>query len=361
MSALFFSRGRGSGHAIPDMAIADDLAALEPDIHLRFVSYGTGASTLAAHGRALIDLDLPDRNPVWETLIRCAALLGELQPDLVISHEEFVALVAARMTGIPAVFITEWFGSAEDPQTQTLAYADEIVFIEEEGIFDEPPYIEGKVYYAGPVLREFAYGRRDRDRARQELGIPQDAITILVAPGGWATEEREPIAELLMPAFDALKSPRKRLVWLAGTDYELLNERFGGRPDVLVKERDWQIDRLMVASDMAITKANRVTLRELAALGIPSISISHGHNRIDDALIERLETNTPLDARTAHPRMLATAMREALNRARYGVPGELDGAPPRSDGARLAAQRIAHHIDRARAARGVASLARIEQ
>lgn len=64
---LFFSRGRGHGHDMPDMAIADELAKLRNDIDLKFVSYGTGAKTFVAHGRPVIDLDLPDRNPIWKT------------------------------------------------------------------------------------------------------------------------------------------------------------------------------------------------------------------------------------------------------------------------------------------------------
>ena len=38
----------------------------------------------------------------------------------------------------------------------------------------------------------------------------------------------------------------------------------------------------MVASDVAITKGNRNIVVELAALGIPSVSLADGLNRIDD-------------------------------------------------------------------------------
>ena len=40
---LFFSRGRGRGHAIPDMQIAKELERQDSEIEIRFVSYGTGA------------------------------------------------------------------------------------------------------------------------------------------------------------------------------------------------------------------------------------------------------------------------------------------------------------------------------
>ncbi len=345
---LFFSRGRGHGHAIPDMAIVDELFKLQDDIDLRFVSYGTGARTFAQHGRPLIDLELPDTNPLWATAVRAGSLIREIQPSLVISHEEFAVLPLAKIFGIPTVFITEWFSDAESLPMQALEFADEIIFIEDEGIFEESPSVEGKVYYTGPVLRSFSYGRADRERARKELGFPQDASVILVVPGGWATEEKEPIYDLLLAAFDRLRVPHKLLVWLAGSDYATLRERLAGREDMQVKEYDWQMDRLMAASDIAITKANRITLKELAALGIPSISISQGRNPIDDVLIERIPTNTTLDARTVTPRMLAASIAESLKQARDQVE-PLPAGPPDNPGARFAAQRLAGYIEKLKA------------
>jgi UDP-N-acetylglucosamine:LPS N-acetylglucosamine transferase len=346
-SVLFFSRGRGHGHAIPDMAIADELARLRPGTDLRFVSYGTGAATFRAHGRIVIDLEMPDDNPLWRTVIGAGELIAATQPRLVISHEEFAALPVARIFGVPTIFITEWFSDPEHQQMQALVYADHVICIEEPGIFDEPPCVEGKVFYAGPVVRRFEYSRADRGRARRELGLAQDATLILVVPGGWATEQREPIFDLVVPAFDALKAPDKVLVWMAGEDCEMLRERLDGHEDVIVKDRDWQIDRWMVASDLAVTKANRVTLRELAALGIPSVSISHGHNPVDDVLIERISTNTPLDARTVNSRMLARTILDILREASEEKPPveAADSPPAASEGAELAARRLAHHID----------------
>ncbi|MGH9397771.1 MAG: hypothetical protein ACRD18_13085 [Terriglobia bacterium] len=126
----------------------------------------------------------------------------------------------------------------------------------------------------------------------------------------------------------------------------MLTERFGRRSDVIVKEHDWQMDRLMVASDLAITKANRITIKELAALGVPSISISHGLNPIDDMLIERIPTNTTLDARTVSRKMLAAAMVDILKENVNRIPDPADGQPPESKGAALAAQHLARTIEK---------------
>lgn len=342
---LFFSRGRGYSHAIRDIQIADALTKFRGDVDLRFVSYGSGAQALAEHHQPLIDLEMPDDNPFWPTATKAGELIDLIRPELVIAHEEFVVPPVAKMFGVPTIFITDWFCEPDDLTMEALSFADEIIFIGEDGIFEEPPEIAGKVFYAGPVLRRFAYGLADRSRARREMDFPEKAVIILVLPGGWATEEREPVWDTVIPAFESLKIPDKLLVWIAGNDFELLTHRAAKYESVIIKERDWQLDRLMVACDVAITKGNRGTVRELSSLGIPSISMSHGNNPIDDTYLNCISTNTALDARTVTRKLLINSILDAL---RDGVPDQSPGAAAalnsRESGAALAARRIAGRI-----------------
>lgn len=290
---LFFSRGRGRGHAIPDIEIVKELQKKSDDIDLRFVSYGTGARTIEEFGFPLIDLGLPEENSLTDTLVLAGKLIGWLQPDLVVSHEEFAVLPAAKIFDKPAVFLTDWFVEPERITMATLRYADEILFLDEPGIFEEPPYVKGKVTYIGPILRRFEYTKKDRNRAREELGLPRDAMVVAVLPGSW-TEERVPSYDLVMGAFDLLDRDPKRLIWVAGADYEMLREKTAGREDILVIERDWKIERIMVACDVAVTKANRKTLLELDHLGIPTVTLSHGSNPIDELRASRLSSTRTL-------------------------------------------------------------------
>src|SRR5438876_10903298 len=117
---IFFVRGRGHGHAIPDMAIADELAKLRNDIQVTFVSYGTGAATLIQHERPVVDLQMPDSNSLWETVVRAGQVISQMRPVLVVSHEEFAVLPLAKLFDVPAVFITEWFIDPEDLLMQAL-------------------------------------------------------------------------------------------------------------------------------------------------------------------------------------------------------------------------------------------------
>ncbi|MEZ5354591.1 MAG: hypothetical protein R2762_18315 [Bryobacteraceae bacterium] len=294
---LFFTRGRGRGHAIPDMEIAREIDALTTGAEIRFVSYGTGAQTLEAHGVPHIDLGLPDRNPINETIILAGRLTGWLNPDLVVAHEEFPALPAAKIFDKPTVLITDWFTDPAKYSMTTLRLADRILFLDDPGIYEEPEWVRGRVDYLGPVVRKFRYARADRERAREELHIPAEAFVVAMLPGSWR-EASAPAMELVLGAFDMLRDPVKRLVWLAGEDGGLIRERTAGRTDVDVRGYEPEIDRIMVAADVAVTKGTRKTLFELGSLGVASVSLDCSDNPIDRVRARRFEGNEALAADT---------------------------------------------------------------
>ena len=307
---LFFTRGRGRGHAIPDIAIVRELEQLRPDIQVRFVSYGTGAVTFAAHGIPCIDLQLPDQNSIAATTVLAGRVIAALSPDMVVAHEEFSAMPVAKIFGLPTVMITDFFTGPGMLSMESLWYADRVLFLARRGFHVEPPSVRGKVKYLGPALRPFTYRRRDRRRARAELGLAADGAVITVLPGSW-TEAMAPAYEAVVTAFDRLKQPSKHLVWLAGTDEHLLKKLVSARRnDISVLGTDWQIDRLMVASDLVITKANRMTVIELASLGIRTLSLSYGLNPVDEQCVAGLEANETI----AIGDLTAGRLRQALAR-----------------------------------------------
>jgi len=339
---LFFSRGRGRGHAIPDMALATELRRLIPGVKIGFVSYGTGAETLRDNGYKVTDLGIGEDSPLLETIIQCTRALGRLRPSLVVAHEEFGALPAGEVFRLPTLFVTDWFSDPNSLFMLALKYAKEVIFIQERGIFTEPPYLKDKVHYVGPVVRQFEYQKSDAPRARNELGIQTDSKVIVYLPGSF-TEAQAPLTELLVAAFDRLACNSKHLICIAGRDYEVVSQRFLCRKDITVRKEDWQLDRLIVASNLAITKGTRTTLQELYTLGIPSISISYGLNWIDDVLANRIPSNTPLDARSIDSEALASCMAQCLARAETGQRDRVSLVP---NGMHNAAARIAHYIKR---------------
>jgi hypothetical protein len=75
---LFFTRGRGRGHAVRDLAILAELRRQAPHIESVFVSYAAGASTLAEAGLDVIDLKLADDAPFLEVVIRVTRVLAKI-------------------------------------------------------------------------------------------------------------------------------------------------------------------------------------------------------------------------------------------------------------------------------------------
>ncbi len=98
LDLLFFSRGRGRGHAIADIAIVEELRRRR-DVSVRFVSYSTGAATFAAFGHPVIDLELAERASAAEVYPLAADLIRRLRPRAVAAHEEFGVPAAACLSG----------------------------------------------------------------------------------------------------------------------------------------------------------------------------------------------------------------------------------------------------------------------
>jgi UDP-N-acetylglucosamine:LPS N-acetylglucosamine transferase len=304
---LFFSRGRGRGHAVPDIAIAQALNERREDVDIRFVSYAAGAATLSAAGLPLIDVDVTDVSPLAELTALSGKLIRWLNPDLVVAHEEFAVPPVAKIFDKPAVFIVDFFTTEEMHSMAALKFADEILFTGQEGRYTEPSWVRDKVRYVGPVFREFRYRRGDRNQARAELGIPTDALVVGVFPGSW-NEITAPAVELITAAFDVLKAPMKRLLWVNSAGSEEVDSRLAKREDTLVVGYSCEIDRIMCVTDVAITKANRMTAQELAMLGIPTIALSYELNVLDDIAVTGLEGVQRLLAREIDAQKLSTAI-----------------------------------------------------
>jgi hypothetical protein len=153
------------------------------------------------------------------------------------------------------------------------------------------------------------------------------------------------VVELLAAVWEKLPHSPKRLIWLTDRDYKFLLSRFREQPDIIVLEEDWCIDRLIVASDLVITKANRLTVYEAASLGAPSVSISNGVNWPDEVAVARVASNTALDL---YGLTVDELLRIVMERIENGWVSQ--DRIPCWDGVAGAALRIEHHVQQIRVA-----------
>jgi UDP-N-acetylglucosamine:LPS N-acetylglucosamine transferase len=206
----------------------------------------------------------------------------------VISHEEYATAPAARVFGIPVLFITDYFLPPHRIWMQSLAYADRIIVIDEPGHFNPPSFLRERIVYSGLFVRRVMYDRTYRASARTRMGIPYDASVIMVLPGSWFTETRAPIFELVRNAFERIPAVSKLLIWIAGGDYAELATKTLGLSDIRVQRSGGDVDLWMALCDLAITKGTRKTSPELGALGTPFIILSPCLNPIDDRRVRAI-------------------------------------------------------------------------
>jgi UDP-N-acetylglucosamine:LPS N-acetylglucosamine transferase len=326
---LFFSRGRGRGHAIPDIAIADELKQVLSNFDLQFASYATGADTFRRAERAVHDLDLPESNPYLATLAKCFHLIQKVRPQIVICHEEFAGLVAARLLEIPSIFVSAWLPSGRSIFTESIHYCGAVVILERPGIFALPPGVTIPVYHVGPILRNVKFTRRDREALRVEMGITNEAKVVIVMPGGYSGEEQGPIAPIVLPAFHRLASQGDRLFWISSKDFEFLRPRVESMTGVTLVEFVDPVERLLAIADIVITKGTCGCTLDAMAVGVPSISLSLGINPMDDLLVPRIRNNISLFANATSATILADYIERAIvNRREPSYPAVNHGAKP---------------------------------
>lgn len=338
MKILFFSRGRGFGHAIPDIEIAREIIALRPGVEIVFASYSSGAELLRKRNQNVIDLQLPEANPYLATLERAQALIARLSPEFVIAHEEFSALYAARRAGVRCAYIAAWLPPPGSISSESLLYCDGIVVIGFPGLFSTSPFLRVKPRYVGPVLRPVLYTIKDRDRLRKEAGIGAKEHVTVVVPGAAVGESHAPIANLVISAFLSL-SGEKRIYWVSRNDYDLMKQKMAGVSGFYAVEFMDPIEKLIAAADVVITRGTRGITFDAAAVGVPSISLSNGNNPIDDAVVARISSNTALNLKAIDPEIMAAYIMAAKPR-RYDGAAYFPFPSNGKAGAQLAAEAL---------------------
>jgi UDP-N-acetylglucosamine:LPS N-acetylglucosamine transferase len=310
---LFFSRGHGYGHAFPDMAIGAELRKISSDIKIMFVSYASGAKAFESTGVPVIDLNLPEANPYLETMARCIRLIKREMPDLVISHEEFSALPAAKFNEIRSVYISAWLPVKSSIGTESLNYADQIILLGAPGIFPAVFTTTTKISYVGNIIRPMKYRNSDRTRIRQELDLALDTKYLIVLPGGAASEQEFPIFDIVFDMFVRLPFAEKKLTWISAKDYRQLRKRSDQSAQFEVIQFYQPIEYLLAAADLIISKGSRGVTLDAAAVGVPSISISNGKNIIDDILVPRVRNNVALTGCATDTSALTYHVMEVIN------------------------------------------------
>lgn len=341
---LFFSRGRGRGHAIPDIAITTALRALAPGMQVEFVSYATGADTFRAEGLPVHDMGFSEDPPYLQALFKASDLIRDRRPHVVLSHEEFPAVAAAELNGVPAIFISAWLPIRPGLQMDSLVSVSSVILMESPGIFPRPAGMSAKILCVGPLGRKLTVSRDDRPSLRREMDIAPDAFVVLLAPGSFP-ESRSPIAGVVREAMRLLPMDNKRLFWIAGADFDEIHSLTAREEHIVCLKYASPIEKYIAVADVVVTKGTRGVTLDSAAIGVPTISLSPEINAIDDLLTPRMRNNTALIARAVDGETLAHYLTLAADRGRLS-PGAPDAPTGSPEGVALCLKREIQELSR---------------
>ncbi len=316
---LYLSRGRGFSHAMYDSLILKELKNINKDLSILVASYDKGYIYFRGNGFRPFNLGLKQNDELTlKAGLRMWSLIRKFKPDLIISDEVFIVLHITKGLKIPSILITHWFFETynkKHPIIPAVKKADYVIFVDTP-LFHTIPYdFNVHLTFVGPVIREFEYSLKDKKKARDELGINMEDKVILVTPGG-RHKDRNRLLEVTIEVFKELQGKNLKLILLTGELYEEFLGRFAGDDSIIVKDYDWKIDRLMVASDLVICKGTFMTMWELAYLGVPSISIPDLSNPVDQVNVYRMDEHNltrRMDPRKLNKSVLLEEVRKQFN------------------------------------------------
>jgi UDP-N-acetylglucosamine--N-acetylmuramyl-(pentapeptide) pyrophosphoryl-undecaprenol N-acetylglucosamine transferase len=302
-----------------DLLIIRELKKINKNLSILVASYDKGYVYFKGNGFRPFNLGLRQEEELTlKASLRMWTLIRRFRPDLVVSDEVFIALHITKGLKIPSILITHWFFESfyrKHPMIPVVKKANHVLFVDKPEFHTIPFDFNVHLTFVGPVIREFDYTLKDKKRAKYELGIDSKDKVILVTTGG-RYKDRNKLLELSVEVFKELKDNNLKLILLTGELYEEYSERFKNESKIIIKDYDWQIDRLMVASDIVICKGTFMTMWELAYLGIPSISIPDLDNPVDQVHVNKMDKyniTVKIDSRKLNKDMLLKKVKELLN------------------------------------------------
>jgi uncharacterized protein (TIGR00661 family) len=302
-----------------DSLILGELKKINKDVSVLVATYDKGYTYFIRNGFKTFNLGLKqDDESTFKAGLRMWSLIRKFKPDLVVSDEVFIVLHITKGLKIPSVLITHWFFETynkKHPMITAVKKASHVIFVDTPLFHIIPFDYNVNLTFVGPIIREFEYTLKDKKKARSELGIDVEDKVILVAAEG-RYKHRNRLLEVSIEVFKELQGKNVKLILLTGKLYEDYLEKFASEDRIIVKYYDWKIDRLMVASDLAICKGTFMTMWELAYLGVPSISVPDLGNPVDQVDSYRMDKHNltqRIEPRKFNKAVLLEEVKKQLN------------------------------------------------
>lgn len=292
---LLFSEGFGTGHTGAAYALAEGIKLLNPDVQCRVIELGkflnptvapwilsayrktvssqpklVGMMYKTQYDKSLNRLTKLALHRIFYT--HASQVIEQLNPDLIICTHPIPAAVISRLKRrglhVPLyTLITDYdaHGSWVNAEVNRYLVSTPRVksILTGRGIPPEQVTVTGI-----PVHPKF-WERSNKTQLRQELGLA-DIPTVLIMGGGWGLMFGKDIMDSLTARMDEIQ-----LIFCMGSNDKLVDKMRKDpafhHPNIKIIGYSSEINKLMDASDLLITKPGGMTCTEGQAKGIPML------------------------------------------------------------------------------------------
>ena len=397
--ALFVSSPIGLGHARRDIAIARELRALVPDLQIDWLAQHPVTRVLEAEGECIhpASKHLVSESAHIESEsaghdLQCLQALRRMDEILTANYMVFDDVVSETPYDLwigdeaweldyhlhknpdrkraPFAWLTDfvgWLPMPENGEREAFVAADHNAEVVEH--IRDHPEIRDRAIFVGnpdgivgdrlgpglPGIREWTEQNfdfagditgfdqaelRDRERLRAELGYqPHERVCIVTVGGSGVGTD---LLKRVMAAFPAAAKlvPELRMIVVAGPRIDPATLPTADGLEVRAYVDD--LYRHLAACDLAIVQGGLTTAMELTAAQRPFLYFPLRHHFEQSFHVahrlERYRAGRRMDFDHATPDVIAQAIGEEIGR-------DVDYRPVETDGARLAAQRIAELLN----------------
>jgi UDP-N-acetylglucosamine--N-acetylmuramyl-(pentapeptide) pyrophosphoryl-undecaprenol N-acetylglucosamine transferase len=284
------SGGGTAGHVYPALTVAEQFAAAPDEVTFVGTPDGLEARIVPAAGVAFRSLAASgfDRARPWTLLtssLRIAAStlrawrwLGAERPDVVVGFGGYVSIpvgLAAALRRVPLVLHEQ--NSVPGIANRVLsrfAQAVAVTYQESASLFARPDRV---ILTGNPVRR--AVLDADRTAGRRSLGLPPDALVLLVFGGSRGARHLN--TALIGLRARLLSVPGLQIIHVTGKAespsvvaalYKAGGDG-GGRWRVLDYLED--MGSALAAADLVVARAGATSIAEITALGVPSVLVPY--------------------------------------------------------------------------------------
>lgn len=295
---LLFSEGFGTGHTGAAYALAEGIKRLNPDVQCRVIELGrflnpTVAPWILSAYRKTVSsqpklIGMMYKTQYHKSLNRLTKLalhrvfythasqvIEQLKPDLIICTHPIPAAVISRLKrqglNVPLyTLITDYdaHGSWVNAEANRYLVSTSRVksILTGRGIPADQVTVTGI-----PVHPKF-WERSNKTQLRKELGLA-DIPTVLIMGGGWGLMFGKDVMNSLTARMDDIQ-----LIFCMGSNEKMVAKMRANpllnHPNVRILGYSSEINKLMDASDLLITKPGGMTCTEGQAKGIPMLFYS---------------------------------------------------------------------------------------